>query len=66
MVCKKNGGMPTAALYGLSPPSYTFVNGNLNFQQKNGRNPWFTAWIHLKTLLRTHHQHSTLHHNRKS
>jgi hypothetical protein len=35
MVCTNHGGLPTAELHGRSPPPYTFVTGNLNFQQKN-------------------------------
>ena len=34
MVCKNHGGLPTAAILGSCPPSYTFVTGDLNFPSK--------------------------------
>jgi hypothetical protein len=34
MVCKNHGGLPTAALLGRFPPTYTFVTGNLNVSSK--------------------------------
>jgi hypothetical protein len=35
MVCTNHGGLPRAALYGRSPPPYTFVTSDLNFLPKN-------------------------------
>jgi hypothetical protein len=52
MVRTHHGGLPTAALHGRSPPPYIPVTGDLNLLQKNGQNPWFTARIQTKTLLR--------------
>ena len=42
MVCKNHGGLPTAAILGPCPPSYTFVTGDLNFPSKI----WSKSMVH--------------------
>ena len=42
MVPTNHGGLPTAALYGRSPPPYTSVTGNLKFLPKN----WSKSVVH--------------------
>jgi hypothetical protein len=37
-----HGGLSTAALYVRSPPTYTFVNSDLNFLQKS----WSESVVH--------------------
>jgi hypothetical protein len=48
MVCTNHGGLPTLTLHGSSPPPYTFVNGNLNFLQKN----WSNSVVHGPNLFK--------------
>ncbi len=66
MVCTNHGSLPIAAVHGHSPPPYTFLTGNLNFLPKNWSKSVVMAQIRTKMLLRTHHHHSTLHHNHTS
>ncbi len=42
VVCTNHGGLSTAAIHGCPPPPYTFVTGDLNFQQ----NIWSKTVVH--------------------